>query len=87
LACAAALTKAQRDEMAPADIIARKKKGNERFRKAKEIAHDYLAQQRASASTGQRRAPRARITGCDQDRRIDVPPQDGHRAILYLTDY
>ena len=65
LAFAAALTKAQRDEMTPADIIARMKKGNERFRKGKEVAHDYLAQQRASAK-GQ--YPAAVILSCIDSR-------------------
>ena len=65
LATAAALTKAQRDEMTPADIIARMKKGNERFRKGKEVAHDYLAQQRASAK-GQ--YPAAVILSCIDSR-------------------
>lgn len=65
LATAAALTKAQRDDMTPADIIARMKKGNERFRKGKEVAHDYLAQQRASAK-GQ--YPAAVILSCIDSR-------------------
>lgn len=65
LATAAALTKAQRDDMTPADIIARMKKGNERFRKGKEVPHDYLAQQRASAK-GQ--YPAAVILSCIDSR-------------------
>jgi carbonic anhydrase len=65
LACAAALTKAQRDEMTPDDIIARMKKGNERFRRGKEAPHDYLAQQRASAK-GQ--YPAAVILSCIDSR-------------------
>ena len=51
--------------MTPADIIARMKKGNERFRKGKEVAHDYLAQQRASAK-GQ--YPAAVILSCIDSR-------------------
>jgi carbonic anhydrase len=65
LAYAAALTKAQRDEMTPDSIIARMKKGNERFRKGKEAPHDYLAQQRASAK-GQ--YPAAVILSCIDSR-------------------
>lgn len=49
LACAAALTKEQRDKLTPDDIIALMKKGNERFRLGQESPHDYLAQQRAGA--------------------------------------
>ncbi len=65
LAGAAALTKAQRDEMTPDDIIARMKRGNERFRRGKEAPHDYLAQQRASAK-GQ--YPAAVILSCIDSR-------------------
>ncbi len=65
LAWAAALTQAQRDAMTPDDIIARMKRGNERFRKGKEAAHDYLAQQRASAK-GQ--YPKAVILSCIDSR-------------------
>lgn len=39
-AYAAALTKAQRDQMTPDDIIALMKKGNERFRLGQESPHD-----------------------------------------------
>jgi carbonic anhydrase len=49
LASAAALTKEQRDQLRPDDIIALMKKGNERFRLGQESPHDYLAQQKASA--------------------------------------
>jgi carbonic anhydrase len=44
-----ALTKAQRDKMAPEDIIAAMKKGNERFRRGERKNRDYLREQRASA--------------------------------------
>ena len=64
-AFAAALTKAQRDQMTPDDIIALMKKGNERFRLGQESPHDYLAQQRASAS-GQ--YPAAVILSCIDSR-------------------
>ena len=62
---AAALTKAQRDTMSPDDIIALMKKGNERFRLGQESPHDYLAQQRATA-TGQ--YPAAAILSCIDSR-------------------
>ena len=65
LAYAAALTKAQREEMAPDDIIAVMKKGNQRFRVGKESPHDYLAQQKASAK-GQ--YPAAVILSCIDSR-------------------
>jgi carbonic anhydrase len=65
LACAAALTKAQRDAMTPDDIIARMKRGNQRFRRGKEAPHDYLAQQKASAK-GQ--YPAAVILSCIDSR-------------------
>src|SRR5262249_46008629 len=55
-AFAAALTKEQRDKLTPDDIIALMKKGNERFRLGQDSPHDYLAQQKASAS-GQYPAP------------------------------
>lgn len=64
-AYAAALTKAQRDQMTPDDILALMKKGNERFRLGQESPHDYLAQQRASAS-GQ--YPAAVILSCIDSR-------------------
>jgi len=51
--------------MTPDDIIARMKKGNERFRRGKEATHDYLAQQRASAK-GQ--YPAAVILSCIDSR-------------------
>jgi carbonic anhydrase len=62
---AAALTKAQREKMAPGDVIALMKKGNERFRLGKESPHDYLAQQKASAK-GQ--YPAAVILSCIDSR-------------------
>jgi carbonic anhydrase len=65
LVYAAALTKAQRDSMTPDDIIRTMKAGNERFRRGKEPAHDYLAQQRASA---QGQHPAAVILSCIDSR-------------------
>jgi carbonic anhydrase len=64
-AYAAALTKAQRDKLAPDDIIALMKKGNQRFRVGKESPHNYLAQQKASAK-GQ--YPAAVILSCIDSR-------------------
>lgn len=65
LAWAAALTKAQRDQMTPEDVLIAMRKGNERFRLGQESPHDYLAQQRASA-TGQ--YPAAVILSCIDSR-------------------
>jgi len=62
---AAALSKAQRDKLTPDEIIAMMKKGNLRFRTGRETPHDYLAQQRASAS-GQ--YPAAVILSCIDSR-------------------
>jgi len=62
---AAALTKAQRDKLTPDEIIAMMKKGNLRFRTGRETPHDYLTQQRASAS-GQ--YPAAVILSCIDSR-------------------
>lgn len=46
----AAITKAQRDKLTPDDVLAMMKKGNKRFSSGKREDHNYLAQQRASAS-------------------------------------
>ena len=51
--------------MSPDDVIALMKKGNERFRLGQESPHDYLAQQRATA-TGQ--YPAAAILSCIDSR-------------------
>jgi carbonic anhydrase len=64
-AYAAALTKAQRDKLTPDEIIALMKKGNDRFRAGKESPHDYLAQQKVTA-TGQ--YPAAVILSCIDSR-------------------
>jgi len=45
-----ALTQAQRDAMTPDDVLALMKKGNRRFSSGEREDHNYLAQQRASAS-------------------------------------
>jgi len=45
-----ALTKAQRDEMSPSEIIDVMKKGNERFRSGVRQNRNYLNEQKASAS-------------------------------------
>ena len=65
LAHAAALTRAQRDQMTAEQIIATMKRGNERFRTGKEKPHNYLVQQKASA-TGQ--YPAAVILSCIDSR-------------------
>jgi carbonic anhydrase len=65
LAYAAALTKAQRDNLTPGDVIALMKKGNERFRLGKESPHNYLAQQKTTAK-GQ--YPAAVILSCIDSR-------------------
>ena len=61
----AALTKKQRDQLTPDEIIKLMRDGNERFRLGKESPHDYLAQQRASAK-GQ--YPAAVILSCIDSR-------------------
>jgi carbonic anhydrase len=65
LAHAAALTKAQRDQMTAEQILAVMQRGNERFRTGKEKPHNYLTQQKASA-TGQ--YPAAVILSCIDSR-------------------
>ena len=47
---AGALTKAQRDQMSPEQIIAAAKRGNERFRSGVRKSRNYLNEQKASAS-------------------------------------
>jgi carbonic anhydrase len=65
LAHAAALTRAQRDQMTAEQILAAMQRGNDRFRTGKEKPHNYLAQQKASA-TGQ--YPAAVILSCIDSR-------------------
>jgi len=62
---AAALTKAQRDALAPDQIIEMMKKGNARFRSGNMKEQDYLAQKRSSAP-GQ--YPAAIVLGCIDSR-------------------
>jgi carbonic anhydrase len=62
---AAALTQAQREKLTADDIIALMKAGNARFRLGQESPHDYLAQQKATA-TGQ--YPAAVILSCIDSR-------------------
>jgi carbonic anhydrase len=64
-AAAAALTAAQRDAMTPQQVLTMLQQGNERFRSGKMMAHDYLAQKRASAA-GQ--FPAAAILSCIDSR-------------------
>ncbi len=61
----AALTKAQRDSMTPAQILDELKKGNERFRSGKPTPHDYRDQKRSSAA-GQ--YPAVAFLGCIDSR-------------------
>lgn len=61
----ASLTKEQRDRMTPGQVVDELKKGNERFRAGKMVAHDYLAQQGSTAS-GQ--FPAAVVLGCVDSR-------------------
>lgn len=62
---AAALSREQRDQLTPEQIIDMLKAGNERFRTGTRQAHDYLAQKRASAG-GQ--YPAAAILSCIDSR-------------------
>ncbi len=64
-AAAAALTQAQRDKLSPDEVLRMMQLGNQRFRAAKPVAHDYLAQKRASAA-GQ--YPAAMIVSCIDSR-------------------
>lgn len=65
VAYGASLTQAERDKLTPDEIIALMKRGNERFRRGENTAHDYLAQQKASAA-GQ--FPAAVILSCVDSR-------------------
>jgi carbonic anhydrase len=62
---AAALTREQRDQLTPEQVLQMLRDGNERFRSGKMLPHDYLAQKRATAS-GQ--YPAAAILGCIDSR-------------------
>lgn len=63
---AAALTKKQRNAMTPDEIIEMMKKGNNRFRKGKSHAHNYLSEQREVSASGQ--YPAAAILSCIDSR-------------------
>ena len=65
LAYGVTLTKAQRDEMTPDEIIVLMKQGNERFRRGERMTRDYIAAQRAAAN-GQH--PAAVILSCIDSR-------------------
>ncbi len=60
-----ALTKEQRDQLTPEQVIELMKQGNARFLRGERTTHDYLAQQRASAK-GQH--PAAVILSCVDSR-------------------
>ena len=62
---AAALTREQRDQLTPDQVVEMLQAGNERFRTGKMQAHDYLAQKRTSAG-GQ--YPAAAILSCIDSR-------------------
>jgi carbonic anhydrase len=63
---AAALSKTERETLTPDDIINIMKKGNERFRKGKSHAHNYLSEQRKVSAAGQ--YPAAIILSCIDSR-------------------
>ncbi len=65
LAYAAALTREQRDQMTPDEIIAAMQRGNERFRKGEKAMRNYLAEQQATV-TGQ--YPAAIVLSCIDSR-------------------
>jgi carbonic anhydrase len=65
LSDAAAMTKEMRDELTPDQVIETLKQGNERFRTGKMVAHDYLAQKRATVAA---QYPAAAILSCIDSR-------------------
>lgn len=65
LAYAAALSKEERERLTPDEILESLKRGNERFRAGKMLAHDYMAQVHATAA-GQ--YPGAAILSCIDSR-------------------
>jgi carbonic anhydrase len=65
LSYAAALSNEERERLTPDDILQELKRGNERFRAGKMLAHDYLAQVHATAA-GQ--YPAAAILSCIDSR-------------------
>jgi len=62
---AQALTREQRDQLSPQQVLEMLKRGNERFRSSQMHPHDYLAQKRATVS-GQ--YPAAAILSCIDSR-------------------
>jgi carbonic anhydrase len=60
-----ALTKARRDQLSPAQVLAELKNGNERFRTGRPAPRDYLEEQHADET---RQAPAAVILGCIDSR-------------------
>lgn len=65
LACAEALTKGERDQLTPDEILARAKKGNGRFRSGRRKERNFLREQQTSAA-GQH--PAAIVLGCIDSR-------------------
>ena len=65
LAQTGALSREQRDQLTPAQVLAMLKSGNERFRTGQMRPHDYLAQKRATVG-GQ--YPAAAMLGCIDSR-------------------
>jgi carbonic anhydrase len=49
LAYAGTLTKAQRDNLNPNEIVSLMQEGNERFRRGGKLTRDYVAEQSAAA--------------------------------------
>jgi len=63
---AAALSKKEREALTPDDVIKMMKQGNNRFRKGKSHAHNYLSEQRTVSASGQ--YPAAVILSCIDSR-------------------
>jgi carbonic anhydrase len=63
---AAALSKKEREALTPDDVIKMMKQGNNRFRKGKSHAHNYLSEQRKVSASGQ--YPAAVILSCIDSR-------------------
>ena len=65
LACAGTLTKAQRDNLNPSDIVSLMQEGNERFRRGGKLTRDYVTEQSAAAKE---QHPAAVILSCIDSR-------------------
>jgi carbonic anhydrase len=63
---AATLSKKEREALTPDDVIKMMKQGNNRFRKGKSHAHNYLSEQRKVSASGQ--YPAAVILSCIDSR-------------------